>query len=59
MMEIAQLFRIDSASSTTKRYDTTRLIALALSIVFLIAFYLAVAAPGTASGEFASMTVFP
>ena len=32
---------------------------LALSIVFLIAIYLASMSPGTAAGEFASMTVFP
>ena len=32
---------------------------LVLSIVFLIAVYLASMSPGTASGEFVSMTVFP
>lgn len=32
---------------------------LALSTVFLIAIYLASIPPSTASGEFASMTVFP
>ena len=32
---------------------------LDLSIVFLIAIYVAFLSPGTASGEFAPMTVFP
>jgi hypothetical protein len=46
----------DAASSVDATMPRS---CLALSIVFLIAIYLASMSPGTASGDFASMTVFP
>ncbi len=49
-----------STGDAARASDLTILLSeLALSIVFLIAIYLASMSPGTAPGEFASMTVFP
>jgi hypothetical protein len=60
MMKVAQPSHINSAKLKVKHYDTTILLAyVALTIAFLIVIYMASTSPGTAPGEFASMTVFP
>jgi hypothetical protein len=60
MMKVTQPSHINSAALKVKHSDTTILLAyMALTIVFLIAIYMASMSPGTAPGEFSSMTVFP
>jgi hypothetical protein len=59
-MEIAQRTRFETAQRKVRSYDVTILLGYAASaIVLLIAIYLASMSPGTAPGEFVSMTVFP
>ena len=60
MMKVTQPSHINSAKLKVKHYDRTILLAyVALTIAFLIVIYMASMSPGTAPGEFASMTVFP
>lgn len=60
MTEITQTSQINNTKLEIKHYDTTISLGFAaLSIVFLIAIYLASMSPGTAPGAFVSMTVFP
>jgi hypothetical protein len=60
MIEITQLSQINNAKPKVKHYDATILLGyVALSIVLLIEICFASMSPGTAPGDFASMTVFP
>lgn len=60
MVKVQQISQIDKPGLAIERYDVmTPLACVALSIVALSAIYFASISPGTAVGEFASMTVFP
>ncbi len=59
-MEIAQQTRIETTPREARSYDTTIMFAYALlTIMLLIGIYLDSMSSGTASGDFASMVVFP
>jgi hypothetical protein len=59
-MEVTERTRLDSTKQEANNHDATILLSYAASaIVLLIAIYLASMSPGTAPGEFLSMTVFP
>ena len=60
-MAIAQQTRFEIAPSESRSYDIGILIGYyaAIATVLLIALYLGSLSPGTASGDFATMTVFP
>lgn len=58
MIEV--LSRINNAKRKAKDNDATILLSyVALSIALLIEIYFASMSPGTAPGDFSSMTVFP
>jgi hypothetical protein len=59
-MRVAENIRIDNSEPNVKDYDA--LIALSyvvFSITFLVILYVASLSAGTASSDFASMSVFP
>ncbi len=57
-MEIAQQAR--HAAEYARSHDVAIMLGSAtLAIVFLFALYLGSISPGTAAGDFATMTVFP
>jgi len=60
MTNFAQLNSIDKSHIKATDYDATILFASgALTIVLLIAIYLASMSPGTSAEQLLSMTVFP
>jgi len=59
-MEIAQQPRFETAQREVRSHDLTILLGYAaFAIVLLIAIYFGSMSSGTASGDFATMTVFP
>jgi hypothetical protein len=59
-MAISDQFHLDHSKTTHKNYDGLIIVSYAvLAVVFLISLYAASTAPGTAIGDFASMSVFP
>jgi hypothetical protein len=60
-MEIAEQFAAQrEVKNEVKNYDVTILLGYSIfAIVFLIAIYFDSMSPGTALGDFVSMTVFP
>jgi hypothetical protein len=59
-MELAQQVRIASTKADAPSRDLSIILGYSvLAVVMLIAIYLAGGEPGTASGDFANMTVFP
>ena len=60
MHEGTQLFQANNSRSEVNRYNVTlSFIFVVLAILTLIEIYVASMSPGTAPGDFASMTVFP
>ncbi len=59
-MELAQKVRIASTKADGPSRDMSIILGYSvLALVMLIAIYLAGGEPGTAPGDFATMTVFP
>jgi hypothetical protein len=59
-MAIAERARFDTLQHTARSHDTAIILGYSIfAIVLLIAIYLDSMSSGTASGDFASMTVFP
>jgi hypothetical protein len=59
-MEIAQTTKFKTAQREVRSHDMTIILGYAaFAIVLLIAIYLASLSAGTASADFATMTVFP
>lgn len=59
-MELAQQVRLAPAKADVRSRDMTIILGYSiLSLVMLLAIYLASGGPGTASVDFANMVVFP
>jgi hypothetical protein len=59
-MELAQQVRIASTKADAPSRDMSIMLGYSvLALVLLIAIYFAGGEPGTASGDFATLTVFP
>jgi hypothetical protein len=59
-MRVAENIRIDNSESKAEDYDTLITLSYAVfSIKLLVVIYFASLSAGTASGDFATMSVFP
>jgi hypothetical protein len=59
-MRIAQQTRFETTQREVRNYDTMILVGYSVfAILLIIGLYLGSTSPGTASGDFASMIVFP
>jgi hypothetical protein len=60
IMRVVETIHLDETTLKAKDRNTLFTLSCAIfSIVFLVAIYAASTSPGTASGDFASMSVFP